>query len=158
MSDSLQPHGLQCTRLPGPPLSPGVCSNSCPLSQWCHPNISSSAAPFSFCCQSFLTSGSFSISWLFASGSQSIVALASASVLPMNIQGQFPLGLTAWVSLQYKGLSRVFFSTTIWKHQFSGSQPYLWFKAHIWTLLLEKNIALTIPANLKIQIYFPIDI
>ena len=103
------------TRLPCP-LSPGVCSNSCPLSQWCHPTISFSVAPFSSCPQSFSASGSFPMSQLFASGSQSTGT--SASFPLMNIQGLFPLGLTAWISLQSKGLSRVFSSTTVWKHQF----------------------------------------
>ena len=119
--DSLQPHGLQHARLPCPALSPGVCSNSCPLSWWCYPAISSSAAPFSFCLQSFLASGSFLISQLFASGSQTIGA--SASVLPMNVQGWLPLGLTGLISLQSKGLSIVFSSTTFWKHQFFNAQP-----------------------------------
>ena len=99
MSDSLRPHGLQHTRLPCPALSPGVCSTSCPLSQWCHPTISSSVIPFSSCPQSFPASGSYPMSQLFASGGQSIGASASASVLPMNIQGWFPLGLTGLSSL-----------------------------------------------------------
>ena len=98
MSDSLWPHGLQHTRPPCPSLTPGVYSNSCPLSQWCHPTISSFVAPFFSCPQSFPASGSFPVSWLFASGGQSIGALASASVLPMNIQGWFPLGLTDLIS------------------------------------------------------------
>ena len=106
MSDSLQPHGLQHTRLPCPALSPGVCSTSCPLSQWCHPTISSSVIPFSSCPQSFPASGSYPMSQLFASGGQSIGASASASVLPMDIQGWFPLGLTGLSSLLTKGLSR----------------------------------------------------
>ena len=118
MSDSLWPHGLQHTRLLCPSLSPRVCSNSCPLCQWCYPTISSSAARFSFPLQSFPASGSFPMSRLFASGGQSIGASASASVLPMNIQGWFSLGLTGLISLQSKGLSRVFSSTTIWKHHF----------------------------------------
>ena len=100
-------HVLQHTRLPCPSLSPGVCSNSCPLSQWCHPTISSSVAPFSSCPQSFPASGSFPISQLFASAGQSIGASALASVLPMNIQDWSPLGLTGLISLQSKGLSRV---------------------------------------------------
>ena len=93
MSNSLQPHGLQHARLPCPSLSPGVCSNSCPLSQWCHPTISSSVIPFSSCLQSFPASGSFPMGHSLASGGQSIGASASAPVLPMNIQGWFPLGL-----------------------------------------------------------------
>ena len=136
MSDSLWPHGLQHTRLPCPSQPPGVCWNSCPLSWWCHPTISSSIAPFSSCPQSFPASGSFLMSRLFASGGQSIRASASASVLPMNIQGWFPLGLTGLLSLQSKGLSRVF--STVQKHQFFGDQPSLWSKFHICTWLLEK--------------------
>ena len=112
MSDSLQPHGLQHTRLLCPSLPPGVCSNSCPVSRWCHLTISSSATLFSFCLQSFPASGSFPVSWLFESGGQTIGASASSSVLPMNIQDWFPLGLTGLISLLSKGLSRVFFSTT----------------------------------------------
>ena len=111
VSDSLQPYGLQHARLPCPSPSPGVCWNSCPFSWWCHPTISSSIVPFYSCLQSFLASGSFPMSQFFASSGQSIGASASASVLPMNIQDWFSLGLA-------KGLSRVFSSTTIWKHQF----------------------------------------
>ena len=96
MSDSLKPHGLQHARLPCPSPTPGVCSNSCPLSRWCHPTISSSVLPFSSCLQSFPASGSFLMSQFFASGGQSIGFSASASVLPMNIQYWFPLGLTVW--------------------------------------------------------------
>ena len=114
MSDSLQPHGLQHDRLPCPSPSPGVCSNSCPLSQWCHPTISSSVVPFS-CPQSFPASGSFPMSRLFQSGAQSIGVSASASVLLMNTQGWFPLGLTGLISLLSKGLSRVFSSPTVRK-------------------------------------------
>ena len=107
-------------------------------SWWCHPTISSSVAPFSSCCHSFPGSGSFLMSWLFTSGSRSIGASASASVLPMNIQNWFPLGLTGLIFLQSKGLSRVFSSTTLQKHQFFGSQPSLWSNSHIHTWLLEK--------------------
>ena len=116
MSDSLRPLGLQHTRLPCPSRSSGSCSNSCPLSRWCHPTISSSVIPFS-CLQSFPTSGSFSVSRFLASGGQSIGVSASASVLPMNlnIQDWFPLGWTVWISLQSRGLSQVFSSTTIQK-------------------------------------------
>ena len=96
MSDSLRPHGLQHARLPCPSLSPGLCSNSCPLNQWCHPTISTSVAPFSFCPQSLPASRSFWMSWLFTSGGQSTGASVSASVLPMNSQGWFPLGLTGF--------------------------------------------------------------
>ena len=135
-SNSLQPHGLLLARLPSPSLSPGVCSDSCPLSPWCHPTISSSVAPFSSCLQSFPASGSFPVSWLFTSGSQSIAA--SASVLPVNIQGWFPLGFNGLISLLFKELSRVFSSTTVQKHQFFGAQPSLWSNSHICTWLLEK--------------------
>ena len=116
----LQPHELQHARLLFPSAYPWVCSNSCLLSQWCHPTISSSVAPFSFCPQSFAESGSFIVSQLFASGGQSIGA--SASVLPMNIQGWFPLGLIGLISLR----SRVLSSTTAQKHQFFSAQPSLW--------------------------------
>ena len=104
MCDSFQSHGLQHARFPCPSLSPRVYSNSCPLSWWCHPTISSSFTPFSSCLQSFQASGSFPMSWLFTLGGQSIGTSASASVLPMNIQDWFPLGLTGWISLQSKGL------------------------------------------------------
>ena len=124
MSDSLWPHGLQHTSLPCPSPSPRVCSNSRPLSQWCRPTISSSVVPLSFCLQSFPASGFLPMSRLFTSGGQSI--RSSVSVLPMNIQGWFPLRLTGWISLQSKGLSRVFSNTTIWKHQFFGAQSSLW--------------------------------
>ena len=112
MSNSLQPHELQHVRLSCPSPSPRACSNSCPLSWWCHPTVSSSVAP-SFCFQPFPASGSFPVSQLFTSGGQSIGASDSASVLPMNIQGLFPLGWTGWISLQFKGLSRVFSSTIL---------------------------------------------
>ena len=137
MSNSLQPHGLQHARLTCPSLATGVCSNSCPLSRWCHPTISSSVALF-FCLQSFPALGSFPRSWLFASGGQSIGASASASVLPMNIQGWFPLGLTGLISLLSKGLSRVFSSSTVWQHRFFGTQPSLWSSSHICTCLVER--------------------
>ena len=109
---TLRPHGLQHTRLSCPSPSPGACSNSCPLSWWCHPTMSSAVVPFFSCLQSFLASGSFLMSWLSASGGQSIGAAASASVLPMNIRDWFPLGWTGWISLQSKGFSRVFSNTT----------------------------------------------
>ena len=108
------------------PESPGACSNSCPLSRWCHPTISSSVVPFSSCPQSFPASGSFPMSPRFESGGQSIGASASVSVLSVNIQGWFPLGLTDLISLQSKGLSRVFSNTTFQKHWFFGAQPSLW--------------------------------
>ena len=122
MSDSLRPYGLQHTRLPCQSPTPRACWNSCPSSQRCHPNISSSVIPFSFCLPSFPASGSFPMSWLFASSGQSIGASASASVLPVNIQDWFPLGCTAWISLQSKRLSRDFSNTTVQKHQFFGIQ------------------------------------
>ena len=122
MSDSLRPHGLQHIRPPCPLPTAGVYSNSCPLSRWCHPTISSSVIPFSSSLQSFPASGSFPMSRLFASGSQSIGVSASTSVLPMNVQDWLPLGLTGWISLQSKGLSWVFFNTTIQKHQFFSTQ------------------------------------
>ena len=122
MSDSLRPHGLQYTRPPCPSLTPRACSNSCPLSQRCHPTISSSVVPFSSCLQSFSASGSFPMSQFFASDGQRIGVSASASVLPMHIQDWSPLGWTGWISLQFKGLSRVFSSTTVQKHQFFSAQ------------------------------------
>ena len=131
MFDSLQPHGLQHTRPPCPLPSPGVCSNSYPLSRWCHPTISSSVVPFSSYLQFFPASGSFLMNQLVTSGGQSIGALVSASVLPMNIQDWFPLGLTGLISLLCKGLSRVFSNTTIQKHQFFNAQPSLWSNSHI---------------------------
>ena len=135
MSDSLWPHGLQRARLPCPIPSSGACSNSCPLSWWCHPTISSSVVPFSSCLQSFPASGSFLMSRLFAWGGQSIGVSASASVLPMIIQGWFPLGLTGLISLQSKGLSRVSSNTTVQKHQFFSTQLSLQSNFHIHTLL-----------------------
>ena len=114
--------GLQHSRLPCPSSTSGVNSNSCPLSQWCHPTISSSVVPFSSCLQSFPASGSFQMSQFFTSGGQKIRTSASVSVLPMNIQEWFPLGLTGWISLQSKGLSRVFSNTTVQKHQFFSAQ------------------------------------
>ena len=138
MSNSLQPHGLQHTRLPCPSSSPKAFSNSCSLSQWCHPTISSSVIPFSSCPQSFPASGSFQMSQFFASGGQSIGVSALASVLPMNIQDWFPLGWTGWISLQSKGLSRVFSNTTVQNHQFFNAQPSLLSTSHFYTWLLEK--------------------
>ena len=124
VSDSLRPHGLQHESLPCPSSTPGVYSNSCPLRRWCHPTISSSVVPFSFCLQSFPAPGSFQMSQFFVSGGQSIGVSASASVLPMNIQDWLPLGWTGWISLQSKGLSRVFTNTTVQKHQFFSAQLY----------------------------------
>ena len=122
ISDSLQPHGQQHARRPCPSPAPGVYPNSCALSQWCHPTISSSVIPFSSCLQSFSASGSFQMSLLFTSGGQSIGVSASTSVLPKNTQDWFPLGWTSWISLPSKGLSKVFSNTTIQKHQFFGAQ------------------------------------
>ena len=121
MSDSLRPHELQLARLPFPSPS-RACSKSCPLSQWCYPTISSSVIPFSSRFQSFPASGSFPMSQFFATGGQSIGVSASASVLPMTIQDWFPLGWTGWISLQSKGVSRVFSNITVQKHQFFGAQ------------------------------------
>ena len=130
------PHGLQHARLPCPPTL-GACSNSCPLSLWCHPTISSSVIPFSSSLQSFPASGSFP-GQLFILGGQSIGASASASVLPMNIQGWFHLGLAGLISLLSKGLSRVFSNTTVQMHQFFGAQPSSQSNSHIHSWLLEK--------------------
>ena len=124
LSDSLWPHGLLHARLPCPSSTTRACSDSCPLSQWCHPTISSSVVPFS-CLQSFPASSvSFPMSWLFASSGQSIGV--SALVFPINIQGWFSLGLTGLISLLSKGLSRVFSSTTDWKHQFFQLLSFLY--------------------------------
>ena len=120
MSDSLRPHGSQHAKPPCPSPTPRVYSNSCPLSHWCHQTISSSAILFSSCLQSFPASGSFQMSQFFTSGGQSIGV--STSILPMNTQDWFPLGWTGWISLQSKGLSRVFSNTTVQKHQFFGAQ------------------------------------
>ena len=124
VSDSLWPHGLHHARLPCASLSFRVCSNSYPLSWWCHPTISSPVVPFS-CLQSFSALRYFPMSQFFASGGQSIGTSASASVLPMNIKDRFPLGLTALISLQSKGPSRVFSNTTVRRHQFFSTQPSL---------------------------------
>ena len=150
MFDSLWLHGLQDTRLPCPSPTPRACSNSCPLSQWCHPtihipalfrfhwminiaNVSSSVVPFSSCLQSFPASGSFLRSQFFTSGDQSIDASAAASDLPMNIQDWYTLGLTGLIALQSKGLSRVFSYTKVQKHQFFSTQLSLWSNFHIHT-------------------------
>ena len=138
MSNSLWPHGQQHTRPPCPSLTPRVYPNSCPLSQWCHPAISSSVIPFFFCPQSFSAMGSFEMSQLFTSGGQNIGVSASTSVLPVNTQDWSPLGWTGWLSLQSKGLSRVFSNTTVQKHQFFGAQLSLQSNSHIHTWLLEK--------------------
>ena len=138
VSDYLRPHESQYARPPCPSPTPGVYSNSCPWSQWCHPAISSSVVPFSSCPQSLPALGSFPMSQLFAWGGQSIVVSASASVLPMNTQDWSPLGWTGWISLQSKGLSRVFSNTTVQKHQFFGTQLTSQSNSHIHTWPLEK--------------------
>ena len=135
---TLWSNGMQHARPPCPSPTPRVYSNSCLLSRWCHPTNSSSVIPVS-CLQSFSESGLFPISWFFTSGGQSIGALASASVFPMNIQSWFPLGLTGLIFLLSKELSRVFFSTTVWKHQLLHSQLSLWPNSHIHTWPLEKS-------------------
>ena len=128
MSDSLRPHELQHARPPCPSPTPGVYSKSCPSSQWCHPAISSSVFPFFSCPQSLPESGSFPMSQLLAWSGQSIGV--SASVLPMNTQDWPPLGWTGWISLQSKGLSKVFSNTTVRKHQFFGSHGTRQFSKH----------------------------
>ena len=138
MSNCLWPHGKQHARLPSPSPTPGASSNSCPSSRWCHPTFSSSVIPLSTCLLSFPASGSFPMSQFFASGDQSTGVSASASVIPMDIQDWFPLGLTGFISLQSKGLSRVFSNTTFQKHQFFSVQLSLWSNSHIHTWLLEK--------------------
>ena len=144
MSDSLWPHGLQRARPPCPSPTPGVHPNPCPLNRWCHPAISSSLVPFSSCPQSFPASGCFQMSQLFASGGQSIRVSASASVPPMNTQ-DWSLGWTRWISLQSKGLSRVFSNTTVQKHQFFGTQLSSQSNSHIHTYMTTaETVALTI--------------
>ena len=138
VSNSLRPHEPQHARPPCPSPTPGVYPNSCPLSWWCHITISSSVVPFSSCLQSFPTSGSFEMSQLLASGGQNIGIWASTSVLPMNTQDWSPLGWTGWISLQSKGLSRVFCNTTVQKHQFFSVQLSLHSNSHIHSQLLEK--------------------
>ena len=138
MSDSSLPHELQHARPPCPSPTPGVHSNSCALSRWCHPTISSSVVPFSSCPQSLPASESFPMSHLLAWGGQSTGVSALASVIPMNIQDWSPLEWTGWISLQSKGLSRVFCNTTVQKHQFFGAQLSSQFNSHIHTWLLEK--------------------
>ena len=131
MSDSLQPHEFQHARSPCPSPTPRVYPNSCPLSQWCHPDVSSSVIPFSSCPQSLPASGSFPMSQLFTWGGQSIGVSASALVLPMNTQDWSPLGWTGWISLRSKGLSRVFSNTTVQKRQFFGAQLSSQSNSHI---------------------------
>ena len=138
VSDSLRPRESQHARPPCPLPTLGVHPNSCASSWWCHPTISSSVIPFSSCLQSFPASGSFPMSQFFTSGGRSTGILASASVLPKNIQDWFPLGWTDWISLQSKALSRVFTYTTVQKHQFFSAQPSLWSNSHLHIWLLEK--------------------
>ena len=135
---TLQPQELQHPRLPCSSPTPRAYSNSCPLSQWCHPTISSSVIPFYSWLQSFPASGSFLMSQFFVSDGQSIGVSASTSVLPMNTQDWFPLGWTGWISLQTKELSIVFSNTTVQKHQFFSCQLTLWSNSHIHTWLLGK--------------------
>ena len=144
VSNSLRPHGLQHARPPCPSPTPGVYPNSCPLSWWCYLTISSFAVRFSFCLQPFPASESFPTSRLFALGGQSIGDSVSASVLPMNIQGWFSLGLTDLISLQSRGLWRVFSSTTVWRYQFFGSQPFFIFLFSHLYMTTGKAIVLTI--------------
>ena len=139
VSDSLQPHESQHARPPCPSPIPRVHSNSCASSRWCHPAISSSVVPFSSCPQFLPASGSFPMSQLFTWGGQSIGASASASVLPMNTQDRSPLGWTGWISLQSKGLSRVFSNTTVQKHQFFSAQLSSQSNSHIHAWSLEKS-------------------
>ena len=138
VSKSLQPHELQCARPPCPSPTPGVHSNSCLLSRWCHPAISSSVVPFSSCPQSLPASESFPMSQLFTWGGQSTGVSALASFLPKNTQGWSPLGWTSWISLQSKWLSRVFSNTTVQKHQFFSAQLSSQSSSHIHTWPLEK--------------------
>ena len=138
VSDSLRPHESQHARPPCPSPTPGAYPNSCPLSQWCHPAISSSVFPFSSCPHSLPASGFLPMSQLFTWGGQSIGVSASTSVLPMNTQDWSPLEWTGWISLQSKGLSRVFSNTTVQKHQFFGTQPSSQSNFHIHTWPLEK--------------------
>ena len=139
VSDFLQPHVLQHSRLSCPSPTPKTYSNSCPSSRRCNPAISSFVVPFSSCLQSLPASGSFPMSQLFAWGGQSIGVSPSTSVLPMNTQDWSSLGWTDWISLQSKGLSRVFSNTTVQKHQFFDAQLYLQSNSHIHTWPLEKT-------------------
>ena len=140
VSDSLRLYGLHLSRLPCSSPTPRACSNSCPLSLWCHPTISSSVVPFSSCLRFFPAPGSCPMGQFFASGGQNIGG--SASALPMNIQDWFPLGLTGLISLHSKGLSRVFSNTTVQKPQFFSAQFSLWSNSHICTWLLYGPLSL----------------
>ena len=139
VSHSVRPHELQHARPPCPSPTAGVYSNSCPSSRWCHPAISSSVIPFSSCPQSLPASGFFPVSQLFTSGGHSIGVSASASLLPMNTQDWSPLGWTVWISLQSKGILRVFSNTTVQKHQFFGLQLSSQSNSLIHTWPLEKS-------------------
>ena len=143
VSDSLRPHELQHARPPCPSPTPRVHPNSCPSSRWCHPAISSSVIPFSSCPQSLPASKSFPMSQLFAWGGQSIGVSALTSVLPKNTQDWSPLAWTGWISLQSKGLSRVFSNTTVQKHQFFGAQLSSQSNFHIHNMTTGKTITLT---------------
>ena len=140
---TLRPHELQHASFPCPSPTPGACSNAHPLSRWCHPTISSSVVAFSSCLQSFPASGSFPVRQFFTSVGQNIGVSASASVLPVNIQDWFPLGLTDLISLQSKGNSRIFSNTTVQKHQFFGAQLSLWSNSHLY-MATGNTIAFTI--------------
>jgi len=139
VSNSLRSHELQHARPPCPSPTPRVHPNPCPLSRWCHPTISSSIVPYSSCPQSFPASGSFHMSQFFSLGGQSIGVSASTSVLPMNIHDWSPLGWTGWISLQSRGLSRVFSNIIVQKHQFFGAQLSSQSNSHIHTWLLENH-------------------
>ena len=153
MSDSLRPHELQHARPPCPSPTPGVHSDSCASSQWYHPAISSSVVPFSSCPQSLPASKSFPMSQLFAWIGQSIGVSALASVLPKNIQDWSPLEWTGWISLQSKGLTRVFSNTTVQKHQFFGTQLSSQSDSHIHTWPLEKPFLGKQWSNYYLSIY-----
>ena len=146
----VRPHGLQHNRLPCPSPTPGAYSNSCPSRWWSHPTVSSSVVPFSSRLLSFPSSGSFPMSQFFASGGQSIGVSASASVLWMNIQNSFPLGWTGWISLQSRGLSRVFSNTTVQKHQFFGSQLSLSIQT---ALRQERKKVHNVPWMLRLKLH-----
>ena len=143
MSDSFRPYGPQHARPPCPSPTPGAYPNSCPLSWWCHQTSSSSVIPFSSCPQSFPASGSFQMSQLLTWGGQTVGVSASTTVLPMNTQDWSPLGWTGWISLQSKGLSRVFSNTTVQKHKFFGTQHFIIVQLSHPYMTTGKTIALT---------------
>ena len=162
MYNCLRLHELQHARPPCLSPTSGIYPNPCPLSQWCHPTISSSIVPFSSHSQSFPASGSFQMSQLFSSGGQNIGVSASASVLSMNMQGWYPLGWTGWISSQSKGLSRVFSNTTVQKHQFFGAQLSLWSNSHPYmttgkaTALTRRTFIDLLGPSEKSQSYFEV--